>query len=66
MRRPAGVDGDRKARRDRQKTAVLDRRQHVAQNLKRSGGSAIDARTTRHAGYEISQFKRKCIEQLVS
>jgi transposase len=36
---------------------------HVAQNLKRSGGSAIDARTTRHAGYEISQLKRKCIEQ---
>lgn len=36
---------------------------HVAQNLKRSGGSAIDARTTRHAGYAISQLKRKCIEQ---
>ena len=36
---------------------------HVAQNTNRSGGSAIDARTTRHAGYEISQRKRKCIEQ---
>jgi transposase len=36
---------------------------HVAQNTKRSGGSAIDARTTRHVGYEISQRKRKCIEQ---
>ena len=36
---------------------------HVAQNLARIGGSAIDARTTRHAGYEISQRKRKCIEQ---
>ena len=36
---------------------------HVAQNIKRPGGSAIDARTTRHAGYGISQIKRKCIEQ---
>lgn len=36
---------------------------HVAQSLARRGGSAIDARTTRHAGYGISQRKRKCIEQ---
>jgi transposase len=36
---------------------------HVAQNVKRSGGSAIDERTTRHAGYEISQIKRKRIEE---
>jgi transposase len=36
---------------------------HVAQNLKRSGGSAIDGRTTRHGGYEISQKKRKRIEE---
>jgi transposase len=36
---------------------------HVAQNTGRLGGSAIDARTTRHAGYEVSQRKRKCIEQ---
>ncbi|WP_428420589.1 IS5 family transposase [Methylibium sp.] len=36
---------------------------HVAQNIKRNGGSAIDGRTTRHRGYEISQIKRKCIEQ---
>ena len=28
---------------------------HVAQNHARAGGSAIDARTTRHAGYKISQ-----------
>ena len=26
------------------------------------GGSAIDARTTRHAGYGISHIKRKCID----
>lgn len=36
---------------------------HVAQNVKRSGGSAIDGRTTRHEGYEISQRKRKRIEE---
>ena len=36
---------------------------HVAQNVKRSGGSAIDERTTRHAGYSISQKKRKRIEE---
>jgi transposase len=37
---------------------------HVAQNLKHSGGSAIDARTTRHAGYALSQVIRKRIENL--
>ncbi len=35
---------------------------HVAQNLERPGGSAIDARTTQHAGYAISQRKRKRVE----
>lgn len=37
---------------------------HMAQNLKRSGGSAIDGRTTRHAGYQISQRRRKRIEEV--
>src|ERR1700694_5637079 len=36
---------------------------HVAQNLGRPGGSAIDARTTQHPGYAISQRKRKRIEE---
>jgi len=36
---------------------------HVAQNLGRRGGSAIDGRTTRYAGYTISQKKRKRIEE---
>jgi transposase len=36
---------------------------HVAQNLERRGGSAIDGRTTRHPGYAISQRKRKRIEE---
>jgi transposase len=35
----------------------------VAQNLKGQGGSAIDARTTRHAGYRLSQRFRKRIEE---
>ena len=38
-------------------------RPHVSQNLKRSGGSAIDHRTTRHNGYQISQSKRPLIEK---
>jgi hypothetical protein len=37
---------------------------HVSQNHKRPGGSAIDGRTTRHAGYQISQRKRKRIEEV--
>ncbi len=36
---------------------------HVAQNEFGCGGSAIDARTTRHAGYRLSHRKRKLIEQ---
>jgi transposase len=36
---------------------------HVARNEKRPGGSAIDERTTRHAGYAVSQKKRKRIEE---
>ncbi len=36
---------------------------HVAQNTRRTGGSAIDGRTVRHTGYEISMRKRKRIEQ---
>jgi IS5 family transposase len=36
---------------------------HVAQNLERPGGRAIDAGTTKHAGYAISQRKRKRVEE---
>lgn len=36
---------------------------HVAQNDTRRGGSAIDARTTRHGGYQASQTIRKKIEE---
>jgi hypothetical protein len=38
-------------------------RPHVTQNLNRAGGSAIDARTTRHVGYQISQKRRPRIER---
>jgi transposase len=37
---------------------------HVAQNTARPGGSAIDQRTTRHAGYAASQTKRKRVEEI--
>ena len=36
---------------------------HVASHKTRWGGSAIDARTTRHPGYAMSQTKRKRIEE---
>src|SRR5579859_3644545 len=37
---------------------------HVARNEKRRGGSAIDGRTARHAGYEVSQRMRKRVEEI--
>lgn len=36
---------------------------HVARNVNRNGGSAIDGRTARHGGYAVSQRKRKRIEE---
>ena len=36
---------------------------HVAQNISEQRGSNIDARTTRHAGYRVSQVIRKRIEE---
>ncbi len=38
-------------------------RPHVAHNLKRAGGSAIDDRTSRHESYQTSQRKRPLIEK---
>jgi IS5 family transposase len=37
---------------------------HVSQNTNRNGGSAIDGRTTPHAGYQVSERKRKRIEEV--
>jgi transposase len=42
---------------------AMNIRPHVAQNVKRSGGSAIDSRTTRHESYAVSQRKRPLIEK---
>jgi hypothetical protein len=36
---------------------------HVAASVNRRGGSAIDGRTVRHAGYAVSPRKRKLVEQ---
>ncbi len=36
---------------------------HVARNLARAGGSALDPRTMRHPSYEISQWIRKRVEE---
>jgi hypothetical protein len=41
----------------------MDVRPDVAQNTKRSGGSAIDGRTTRHPSYAVSQGKRPLLEK---
>ena len=37
---------------------------HIAQQIYRTRGSNLDARTTRHAGYEVSQRKRKLVEEI--
>ena len=37
---------------------------HVAQNEHKHRSSAIDARTTRHQGYAVSQRKRKRVEEI--
>jgi hypothetical protein len=37
---------------------------HVAQNIHARRSSAIDGRTTRHAGYNLSQVKRKRVEEI--
>ncbi len=37
---------------------------HVAQNEHKNRSSAIDARTTRHEGYVVSQRKRKRVEEI--
>lgn len=36
---------------------------HIAQNLNHNAGNAINRRTTRHTGYQVSQRHRTRIEQ---
>jgi transposase len=43
-------------------TRELGATPHIAQNLARPGGSAIDERTTRHPGYAMSRHARPRIE----
>lgn len=48
-----------------QDLSQLNIKSHVAQNIHaRKKTSSIDSRTTRHAGYEVSQRKRMCIEEI--
>jgi transposase len=37
---------------------------HIAQQITKHRGSKIDARTTRHPGYAVSQRKRKLVEEI--
>ena len=53
----------RHARLRRGPARLLQVTPHVAQNTA-NRSSAIDERTTRHAGYEVSQQKRKRIEEI--
>ena len=46
-----------------QTVRAMEIRPHVTQNANRSGGSAIDGRTTRHDSYTVSQRKRPLIEK---
>lgn len=46
-----------------EKLRALEVTPHVAQN-DTTRSSAIDARTTRHKGYEVSQWKRKLVEEI--
>ena len=45
------------------RTRELNVTPHVAQNIERRGGSAINARTTRNVGYALSIKARKRIEE---
>jgi transposase len=61
-RRTVGGDKNYDVRAFVDVTRELGATPHVTQNLARPGGSAIDARTTRHVGYAISQHARPRIE----
>ena len=61
-RRTVGADKGYDVREFVDLTRELGTTPHVAQNLARRGGSAIDGRTTRHAGYAMSQHARPRIE----
>ena len=37
---------------------------HVAQNIRRRGGSTVNQRTTRHPGDAVTQCRRQCIREI--
>jgi transposase len=61
-RRTVGADKAYDTRDFIETTRGLGVTPHVTQHLTRRGGSAIDARTTRHAGYAKSQHARPRVE----
>ena len=61
-RRTLGADKGYDAREFLENIQALGVTPHVARQLHRSSG--IDGRTTRHDGYEISQRKRKRVEEI--
>src|SRR5215218_825301 len=63
-RRTAGADKAYDTADFVEQARQVDMTPHVAQNDARRGGSAIDARTTRHAGYAKSQQARPRIERV--
>jgi transposase len=61
-RRTLGADKNYDARSFIEGLREYDMSPHVAQQITR--GSAIDERTTRHPGYDVSQRKRKRVEEI--
>jgi transposase len=62
QRRTVGADKAYDVREFVDMARELNTTPHVTQNVARRGGSAIDARTTRHEGYAMSQHARPRIE----
>jgi hypothetical protein len=62
QRRTVGADKAYDVREFIDLARELNTTPHVTQNVARRGGSAIDARTTRHEGYAMSQHARPRIE----
>ena len=64
--RPGNVAGDKAYDHQGFVTATrgMGMTPHVAQNISRNHSSFIDERTTRHEGYDISQRRRKMVEEV--
>jgi hypothetical protein len=62
-RKTVGADKNYDTRGFVQRCRAMKVTPHVSRNEKRSGGSAIDGRTSRHAGYQVSMRLRKRVEE---